>query len=518
MRTFVQKPKAIQQTTSAKSTTLDRSHFKPSREVNSILHFSHDFSQIPLHAKSTTNVQAKLAVGSPGDRYEQEADRVAEQVMRMPEPRVQYACDGCGSNQKDPKRWRKRFSSGLTESDHSVPVQVRPSNSLTAGVLLKGKADTPDAVTLAQISSNLRGGAQLDDDTRAYFEPKFGHSFADVRVQASPHMGMVQKAENNKKTTPPIPNDEMNSGDLIEYRMLFGCKIAKYKARQGTVVSAAMREQGWEHVNPDVRGWGSYEENIYVGQDHPEGSLRDVDKLEVGEVFYVPTIECHASNAESMAEHMASMDVTTWEEGDAFTRTMVGSTEFLFQLFWNYDRSFGHLATGDNTRGYIPDRWHQESYFLERFPNLLEEVVRFYDTSGTTPIFTVSHVHRYSVEGRNEIYMNYELRKEFPGNPEPVVVLGSMFGDKPPTVTNASIVLGQFGIVGESIEPVDNDSSEYKQYKLTIVDTLGVGPDDPSIWGALAELGYLGEKVVIQAVYLAEVDLQGGITIKPWSE
>jgi hypothetical protein len=34
-------------------------------------------------------VQAKLAVNTPGDIYEMEADRVAAQVMRMPEPVVQ---------------------------------------------------------------------------------------------------------------------------------------------------------------------------------------------------------------------------------------------------------------------------------------------------------------------------------------------------------------------------------------------------------------------------------------------
>ncbi len=32
-------------------------------------------------------IQAKLNIGQPGDKYEQEADRVAEQFMRMPEPR-----------------------------------------------------------------------------------------------------------------------------------------------------------------------------------------------------------------------------------------------------------------------------------------------------------------------------------------------------------------------------------------------------------------------------------------------
>lgn len=40
-------------------------------------------------------IQAKLEVGPPNDRYEREADRVADAVMRMPEPAIQRACD-CG--------------------------------------------------------------------------------------------------------------------------------------------------------------------------------------------------------------------------------------------------------------------------------------------------------------------------------------------------------------------------------------------------------------------------------------
>ena len=34
-------------------------------------------------------IQAKLTINKPNDFYEQEADRVAEQVMRMPEATVQ---------------------------------------------------------------------------------------------------------------------------------------------------------------------------------------------------------------------------------------------------------------------------------------------------------------------------------------------------------------------------------------------------------------------------------------------
>lgn len=34
-------------------------------------------------------IQANLKIGHPNDIYEQEADRVAERVMRMPEPGIQ---------------------------------------------------------------------------------------------------------------------------------------------------------------------------------------------------------------------------------------------------------------------------------------------------------------------------------------------------------------------------------------------------------------------------------------------
>src|SRR5262245_27036628 len=46
--------------------------------------FGHDFSQIPVHPTAPIQLQAKLTVNTPGDIYEQKADRVSEQVMRMP--------------------------------------------------------------------------------------------------------------------------------------------------------------------------------------------------------------------------------------------------------------------------------------------------------------------------------------------------------------------------------------------------------------------------------------------------
>jgi hypothetical protein len=49
------------------------------------------FNPIALLSRSTEkdHPQAKLKIGSPGDIYEQQADRISEQVMSMPEPLAQ---------------------------------------------------------------------------------------------------------------------------------------------------------------------------------------------------------------------------------------------------------------------------------------------------------------------------------------------------------------------------------------------------------------------------------------------
>ena len=75
-------------------------------------HFAHDFSRIPVFATPPARIQPKLMVNAPGDMHEQEADRVADQVMRMPEPdQVQQQRAGCEKNELQAlsKRWNQTY-------------------------------------------------------------------------------------------------------------------------------------------------------------------------------------------------------------------------------------------------------------------------------------------------------------------------------------------------------------------------------------------------------------------------
>ena len=94
-------------------------------------------------------LQAKLEVSQPGDALEQEADRVADQVLHMPQPEAR----------KSTRPRLLRYASGPSaQSSPEVPPVVHEV---------------------------LRSSGQpLDTTTRAFMEPRFGEDFSRARVHS----------------------------------------------------------------------------------------------------------------------------------------------------------------------------------------------------------------------------------------------------------------------------------------------------------------------------------------------
>lgn len=118
-------------------------------------------NQAVLQLLRSGTIQAKLAINQPGDPAEQEADLVADQVMRMAHPRVQRACVGCTAD-----------SIPCPECKEERKVQRQ-----------EHAAVKPTAVS-DEFAARLGAGRQLEPDVRAFFEPRFGQDFGDVRVHA----------------------------------------------------------------------------------------------------------------------------------------------------------------------------------------------------------------------------------------------------------------------------------------------------------------------------------------------
>ena len=120
----------------------------------------------PLWQQLATRVQPKLSVSAPDDPYEREADVIADRVMRMPEAASAYPESGAIQRKKADR-----------DGDSSKPIQNQ-------GVLGANAA----------LNAAKEGGEPLPSVLRAYFEPRFGRDFSNVRVHTGPEAAESARA------------------------------------------------------------------------------------------------------------------------------------------------------------------------------------------------------------------------------------------------------------------------------------------------------------------------------------
>ena len=142
-------------------------------------------------------LQAKLRIGLPGDAYEQEADRVADAVMRMPEPGVQ---------RQEEEEEEETLQSKPLANQIAPLVQVqRQEEPEEEEEMLQAKSredatsEVPNDLE-SQINA-IRGGQPLAESERAYFEPRFGADFSRVRVHTGAQAAESSRAVNAKAYT-----------------------------------------------------------------------------------------------------------------------------------------------------------------------------------------------------------------------------------------------------------------------------------------------------------------------------
>ncbi|MEH2064826.1 MAG: DUF4157 domain-containing protein [Nostoc sp.] len=158
--------------------------------------FGHDISRMALRRP-----QAKLTVGEPGDKYEQEADWVANQVMRMtypPTPNFQ--------RQVEEEETEEIQTKPLAET---ITPLVQRQEMLAEEKLIQAKCETceqeepiqraADGVSQVQpdlenrLNASQGGGSALPDEVRSFMEPRLGADFQQVRVHTDSEAVQMNK-------------------------------------------------------------------------------------------------------------------------------------------------------------------------------------------------------------------------------------------------------------------------------------------------------------------------------------
>jgi hypothetical protein len=170
--------------------------------------FGAEFAPVQIQrATPAPAIQPKLTISQPGDPYEQEADRVADQVMRMPDPTIQRSpAEGEPEEDQqialpteDEENLIQRAADPAAPEDDLEQLAVPAEDDEELDVQrYADPAQTPEIAPRTEASiAVLRGGGQpLDETTRAFMEPRFGHDFSQVRV----HTG-VQAAESARSVS-----------------------------------------------------------------------------------------------------------------------------------------------------------------------------------------------------------------------------------------------------------------------------------------------------------------------------
>jgi hypothetical protein len=201
--------------------------------------FGHDFSRVSILRDAHAMIQAKLTINQPNDRYEQEADRVADEVMRMPEPEVQRQQEEekekellqtkpfveqispSVQRQVDEKERQRREEEILRQLEklhrreeiEQVHEELFGQMSIQhsqAGKQGEGKFEKKNVLDAAtygnmELVSQIQGlkgkGQPLPDSLRAFFEPRFGYDFSEVRIHTDRQAAELAQAVNAKAFT-----------------------------------------------------------------------------------------------------------------------------------------------------------------------------------------------------------------------------------------------------------------------------------------------------------------------------
>lgn len=134
----------------------DQRHHKAAAHDRSPAQLSR--ARVTLHT-TPGPLQPRLTIGPVDDPYEREAERVADQVMRMPAPAIQ------------------RATAQIQRAAEGAAPEVTPE--------IEG-----------QIGALHSGGQQLDGEVRRFMEPRFGYDFGSVRVHTSPQAARAASSVN----------------------------------------------------------------------------------------------------------------------------------------------------------------------------------------------------------------------------------------------------------------------------------------------------------------------------------
>lgn len=392
--------------------------------------------------------QPKMEVGSPGDKYEQEADAAARKVMRMPEPSagegrqeeklqpkplapsISRIIQSKAEEKKEPPGALQRKASD-EEKDKIVQKQTEKEPELQAAAKEKeeplmrkgegGSGGPAPAGVESAIKSSKGGGDPLPAPVRNHMEPRFGNDFGDVRVHTGPEPAKMNEALNAQAFT--HGNDiYFGAGKYRPHtssgKSLIAHELTHTIQQTGGVSRKVQRaEETTGGNNQDESGGGSETGTRYTLEsqdDLGDNSWLSGTTLVENETsaLSIPHISLPQFKARNEDKFSDTLDIppsrpetnqtTKWKDevGDAVEEKIGNMTAEAEPLGGK---------TSDGTYMFKSERGETPFYFTGKEDELAEKAkIPFWDDEMRPASFHVDHIEEMQLGG-NDQFQNYEL-------------------------------------------------------------------------------------------------------------
>lgn len=294
-------------------------------------------------------LQPSLTISTPGDRFEVEADRVADDVMRMPD-------------RPGPRPQIQRFA------------QVAAVNQQCAS---RAARDTAGGDLSSVVARGTSGGGQaLDDGTRTFMESRFGRDFGHVRVHTGG--GAAESARSINALAYTVGSDVVfgvgrYAPQTGTGRRLIAHELAHVVQQRNAPPKASSPQAIQRQYDSDETSQDEAETTARPGSERESQSINITEDLfeedpnaagqmqRFSEPSSQPLIQRQPPSIPPPPPAFPS--IYEWffhvsgDTGEAFDRTCKDGRERGFYVMWNENSnksSAGPLAIGDPAKGCVP--------------------------------------------------------------------------------------------------------------------------------------------------------------------
>ncbi len=286
-------------------------------------------------------IQAKLTIGEPGDKYEQEADSMADQVMQMPEPgfvksnvtnsvQTQPIQRVSAEHQDQPEEESKQAEEGESIQAKNEVGQIAESNSVQRK--LDSADDDQNGSNLeSQLNGSKGSGSPLSDEVRGFMEPRFGADFSEVRVHTGTDAVQMNQGVNAQAFAHGKDvyfgagknpgNDALTAHELTHVvQQTGGIQASSIDNKQITVnpKNAIISNQVVQRKLPTETDQDNFQPEIT--------ELKPPSGLELNKEFSMPVKVANASHAPAGTTYRWSwIDSEMLEEGEATSNEAISS-------------------------------------------------------------------------------------------------------------------------------------------------------------------------------------------------